>query len=92
VRAGVVQVLALEIDLRAAALLGQALGVVHRAGTPDVVLQLVAELGFECRILARLFVSSAQLVERMRKRLGNEHSAVRPEVSPRIRQVIHLHF
>jgi hypothetical protein len=41
VRAGVVQVLALEVDLRAADLAAQARGVVDRAGPADEVLQFV---------------------------------------------------
>jgi hypothetical protein len=51
VRAGVVQVLALEVDLRAAEELRPALGVVDRARTADVVLELVLELGDEGRIV-----------------------------------------
>ena len=44
VGAGVVQVFALEVDLRAADLLGPALGVVDRRRAADEVLQFVAEL------------------------------------------------
>jgi hypothetical protein len=52
------------------------------------MLQLIAELGVERRIRARRGVSIAQLVERLRERLGDEHAAVRAEVPARIREVI----
>ena len=91
VRAGVVQILALDVDLRARALLGQALGVIDRARPPDIVLQLVAKLGFELRIPARRGIGVAQLLERLRQRLGNEHAAVGAEVAALIGQVIHPH-
>jgi hypothetical protein len=54
VGAGVVQVFALEVDLRAAGQLGPALGVVDRRRTADEVLELVAEFGEELGILAVL--------------------------------------
>jgi hypothetical protein len=47
VRAGVVQILALEPDLRAAELARPALGVVDRRRTADVVLELALEFGGE---------------------------------------------
>jgi hypothetical protein len=47
VRAGVIEVLALEVDLRAAEQFRPALGVVDRARAADVVLELVFELGDE---------------------------------------------
>ena len=91
VRTGVVQVLALDVDLRAAALLGQALREVDGAWAPDVVLELVAELGFELAIFASGGVRVAQLVERVGQRLGDEHAAVRAEVAALVREVIHPH-
>ena len=91
VRAGVVQILALDVDLRAAAELGEALRMVDRARASDVVLQLVAELGFELRIVARRGVRGAQLLERLRQRLGNEDAAVGAEVATLVGQVIHPH-
>ena len=44
VRAGVVQIFTLQPDLRAAQMLGQARGMVNRAGTADIVFQIMAEL------------------------------------------------
>ena len=49
VRAGVVELVALEIDLRAAELLGQPLGEIERARPPDIVLEEAVELGLEGR-------------------------------------------
>ena len=91
VRAGVVEILALDVDLRAAAALGKALRMVDRARASDVVLELVAELGFELRIVARDGVRGAQLLERLRQRLGNEDAAVGAEVAALVGQVIHPH-
>jgi predicted RecB family endonuclease len=51
VRAGVVEVLALEVDLRAAHLAAGARGVVHGRGAADEVRQLVAEFGDELRVV-----------------------------------------
>ncbi len=51
VRAGVVQVFALEINLRAAGLSRQTLGVIQRAGTADVVREISIELRLEVGIV-----------------------------------------
>ena len=91
VRAGVVQVFALQIDLRAAEQLGPALRVIDRARPSDVVLELVSELGNELGIRAATRVRVAQLIERVRERLGNEHSAIGTEMPACIGQVNHLH-
>ena len=47
VRAGVVQLVALEVDLGAAEVPGQPLGEPQRAGPADVILQVGVELGLE---------------------------------------------
>jgi hypothetical protein len=59
VGAGVVQVFALEVDLRAAGDLGPALGVIDRRRTADKVLELVMELVEELGIFAVALVSFA---------------------------------
>ena len=86
-----VQVLALQVDLRPAAQGGQALGVVHGAGATDIMLQLVFELGHEGGVAAAGLVRRAQLVERVDQRLGDEHAPVRAEVPALVREVNHLH-
>ena len=57
VRAGVIEFFALEIDFRPHAFwrrgaqrLGQALGVIERAGAADIMLEEIVELGLERRI------------------------------------------
>ena len=50
VRARVVELLALEVDLRAPEFLGQALGEVHGARPADIVLEIAIQLGVEGRI------------------------------------------
>src|SRR5207302_5240163 len=60
VRAGVVQVLALDVDLGAAAALREPPGVVDRARSSNIVLELVMKLGLERGIDARALVGIAQ--------------------------------
>ena len=95
VRAGVIQVLALEPDLRAAEHLRPALGVVDGRRPADIMRELVLELGDERRVVAIVLVLRLQLVERAYERLGDEHAAVRTEVSALVGQVVgdvtHLH-
>ncbi len=50
VRAGVVELLALEVDLGAAEMLGEALGEIERRGPADIVLEIAVHLGLEGRI------------------------------------------
>jgi hypothetical protein len=88
VSAGVVQVLALEVDLRAAGFFREALAVVDRAGAPDVMLELIGELALELGVFAALRVRERELVERRAQRLRDEHAAVRAEVALRVRQRI----
>ena len=66
VRAGVVQVLALQVDLRAAELVGPALCVIDGARAADVVLQLALELCDEVGVVLITRVLLAKLVERAR--------------------------
>ena len=47
VRAGVVELLALEIDLGAAEVFGEPLGEIERARAADIVLEQMVELGLE---------------------------------------------
>src|SRR5215472_3550446 len=81
VRAGVIEIFALQVDLRAAKLLRPAACMVNRARAPDVVLELALELGDEVGIVAIARVLVAQLVERVDQRFRDEHSAVRTEMA-----------
>ena len=80
-RTGMVQILALQVDLRAAELLGPAPGVVDRARTPDVVLEIVFELGDELRVALRGRIRELQFLERGNQRFGDEDAAVAAEMA-----------
>ena len=53
VRAGVVQLFALEIDLGAAEMFGQPLGEIERARPADIMGQQILQFGVESRVLLR---------------------------------------
>src|SRR5947209_3431748 len=89
VRAGVIEVLALEIDFCAAAtarsgdaakMLGHALGEVERRGAPDVILEVTVHLAAEAGIVLRLGVGRLQLKNERHQRLGDEASAIETEM------------
>ena len=63
VGAGVVQIFALEEDLRATHFAAHAFGVVHGRGATHKVGQLLAELGQEFRVVLVLGVSRLELVD-----------------------------
>ena len=88
VRAGVVAVLALQVDLRAAQHLAPAPRVIDRRRSADEVLELVLELGDERGIMLVACVFLAQLVERADQCLGDEHAAIGTEVAGRVRKVV----
>jgi hypothetical protein len=85
VRAGVVQVFALEQDLRAADFAAQPLGVVDRAGPADVMLQVLVEGGDEGRIDPRGVVGGRQFLQRPDQGLGDEAAAVPAEMAAGVR-------
>ena len=81
VGAGVVQVLALEIDLRAAQILRHLLGVVKPRRTACVVIQQLAELPVELRIVLIVLISGLQLRDGVHQDLGDILTAVDAESS-----------
>ena len=85
VRAGVIQVFALEVNLRAAKLLRPAPRVIHRTRPAHIVLELVFEFRHEFGIVLEMRVLLAQFVERAHQGLGHEHAAVRAEMAARVR-------
>ena len=85
VRAGVVQLVALEIDLRPAEALGEPLGEIERARPPDIVLQEVVQLGVEGRVGLRLRVGLLELEDQRHQRLGDEPAAVDAEPAALVR-------
>src|SRR5690606_2648758 len=89
--AGVVQVFALEPDLRAAEHLRPALRVIDGARATDEVLELVLELGDELRVAAVALVGDAQFLERVHEGLCDEDAPIGAEVAPGIRKIVRLH-
>ncbi len=85
VRAGVVQVFALEVDLGAAEVLTQALGVIQRAGATDVVALEVGQLFEKCWIVLGLLILGGQLVDQRHQCFGDELAAEAAEQAPGVR-------
>jgi len=81
VSAGVIEIFTFEVDLRAAELPAQPLGMVERRGTPDELTQFVLELRLKLRIAARSVVEGGEFVEGVHERLGDEASAVLTEMA-----------
>src|SRR5690606_25568565 len=79
VRAGVVQLLALEVDLRAAAVLGQAFGEIQRGRAADVVALEVGEFLGDLGVLLGLLVFGGQLVDQRHQGFGDVLAAERAE-------------
>ena len=75
VRAGVVKILALEPDLRAAKLLGPTPGMVDGSRTPDEVLEFVMKLSQKFGVVTILVVGQAQLFDRLHQGFGDEDTA-----------------
>ena len=88
VGARVIQVLALQPDLRAAQLLRPTLCVINGRRSTDVVFELVLELVTEIGVVAVTRVLGLELVERADQRFSDENAAVLTEMAPLVRQVI----
>src|SRR5581483_11664737 len=78
VRAGVVEVLALEVD-RMASALAESAGFVQRRRPPHVVAQQRAELAIEIRVIARRQPRGLELGQRRHQRLEHVLAAVGTE-------------
>src|SRR5690606_18182423 len=79
VAAGVVEVLALEEDPRAAGVLGEPLHLGERRRATGVGVQQTTELGLERRIGDRLLVRDGEFVDGRDERLGHIAPAEVPE-------------
>jgi hypothetical protein len=84
VRAGVREIFALEVDLRAAEASREIFGVVERRRAADVGLEQLRELGLERLVLLRLLECDGELVEGDHQRFGHEAAAVGAEVPHRV--------
>jgi hypothetical protein len=91
VGAGVVQVFALEVNLRAAEHFRPALGVVNRRRTADEMLQLVFVFGTKCRIGLRGGIGFLQFIERAKQGLGDKDATVGTEMALGVGEVILTH-
>ena len=85
VGAGVVELVALEIDFGAAELFGQPLGEIERARAPDIVLEQVVELGLERRVGLGGCIGLLERQDERHQRLGDEASPVDAETAALVR-------
>lgn len=81
VRAGVVELFALEVDLGAAQMLGQTLGEIERRGPADIILEIAVHLDLEGRVDLGLGVGFLQIEDQRHQGFGNEASAENAEMA-----------
>ncbi len=80
-RAGVQQIFALDVDLRAAVRFAEALGVIERRGTAGVIGQQILQLGLKRGIEARFQIRLLQFFERRHQNFRDVAAAVGAEVT-----------
>ena len=85
VRAGVIELLALEIDLGAAAMLREPLGEIERRRPADIGREMAVHLGLELRIGLGLGVGALQIEDQRHQRLGDEAAAIEAEMAALVR-------
>ena len=81
VRAGVVELLTLEIDFCTAQMLGQSLGEIKRRWPADIVLEVAVHLRLERRIGLGVGIGLFQIEDQRHQRLGDEASAENAEMT-----------
>ena len=81
VRAGVVELVALEIDLGAAQVLGQPFGEVERAGAADIMFRPVIELGLKAGVGFGLVPGLFQVQNERHQRFGHITAAEHAEMA-----------
>ena len=80
-RAGVQQILALEIDFRATQFFREPLGEIERRGAPAEFAEIIIQFPLKLGILLGAKIFFLQLLERMHQRLGHIAPAVRAKVA-----------
>ena len=85
VAAGVVQLVALEVDLCAAESAGQPFGEPQRAGAANVVRQVALEVGIEGRVSFGLIVGALDLQDQRHQRFRDEPAAKLSEPAAPVR-------
>ncbi|MNG18446.1 hypothetical protein D3C84_1025120 [compost metagenome] len=89
-RAGVVQLFALEVNLGATAEFGQAFGKVQRAWASDVIALEVGQFFLECRIFLGQLVFAGQVEDQRHQGFGNITAAERAKQAVGIRAVAQI--
>ena len=82
VAAGVIELVALEVDFRATQMLGQALGEIERARPAGIVRVERVELLLEGRVRPRILVGPPQLQDQRHQGFGDEAPTENAEESP----------
>ena len=81
VGAGVVQLVALEVDFRAAEMFGHALGVVERRGAPDIMGRQMVQLGLIAGVGFRRRIGLFEIQHEGHQGLGHEAAAENAEMA-----------
>ena len=85
VRAGVIELLALEIDFGAAAMLRQPLGEIERRRSADISREMAVHFLLEFWIGLGVVISLLELEDERHQRLGDEASAIEAEMAALVR-------
>ncbi len=85
VRAGVKQVLALDVDTRPAEMLRKPRSKLQRRGAPGKIFEQIVEFSLEARVFARFLVCVLEFLERRHERLRNVAASVRTKAALRVR-------
>ena len=85
VRAGMIELIALEIDLGAAEMLGQTFGVVQRRRTADIMRPIAVHLGLERRIGLGVGIGLFQIQDQRHQGFGHEAAAEDAEMPALVR-------
>ncbi len=81
VRAGVEQILALQINFRAAEFLGEAFGEIKRRWATDEFREVIGKFMLKFRVVLRAKIFLFQFLQRMHQRLGHITTAVGTKVA-----------
>ena len=85
VGAGVVQLVALEVNFGAAKFTGKAFGEIQRAWAANVVARIVVELTLEIGVVAVLLVGAPHFQHQRHQRLGDKAAAENTEMPALVR-------
>ena len=81
VRAGVVELIPLQIDLGAAEMAGQPLGEIKGARPPDIMLEIIVEFGLKAGVVARLGIGGLDGQDQGHQCFGDKAPAVDAEMA-----------